>query len=53
MRTTSSRPDSELSGQKGINLIEQVLLDMGFLWHPPGPLDAGIERSDCPMLFVC
>jgi hypothetical protein len=24
-------PDSGLSGQKGINIVEEVVLDMGFL----------------------
>lgn len=43
MREKKLTPDSELSGQKGINLIEEVVLDMGFLWHPPGPFDAGID----------
>lgn len=43
MGTEKITPDSELSGQKGINLVEEVVLDMGFLWHPAGPFDAGID----------
>jgi hypothetical protein len=34
--------DSDIIGQKGINLIEKLCLDMGFLWHPTG-LEAGID----------
>lgn len=36
-------PDTELAGQMGVNLIESVVLEMGFLWHPAGPFDAGID----------
>jgi hypothetical protein len=36
-------PDSQLSGQMGINLIEETVLDMKFVWHPAGPFDAGID----------
>jgi hypothetical protein len=36
-------PDSELTAQQGINLIEDIALDMGFLWHPPGVFDHGID----------
>jgi hypothetical protein len=43
MHDAKLTPDSELSGQKGINLIEEVVLSMGFLWHPAGPFDAGID----------
>lgn len=31
-----------ISGQKGVNLIEKVVLDMGFVWNP-STLDAGID----------
>lgn len=43
MRKPKLTPDSEVSGQKAINLIEQVVLDAGLLWHPAGPFDAGID----------
>jgi hypothetical protein len=36
-------PDNQLTGQKGINVIEAVVLEMNFLWHPAGPFDAGID----------
>lgn len=29
-------------GQKGINLIERIVLEMGFIWHPR-TIDAGID----------
>ena len=34
-----------LIGQTGINIIEQVVLDMGFLWSPTTTLDAGIDGT--------
>jgi hypothetical protein len=42
-RETKLTPDTELSAQKAVNLIEAVALDMGFLWHPRGPFDPGID----------
>ena len=33
---------NDIIGQKGINFIERVVLDMGFVWHPTN-LDAGID----------
>lgn len=42
-RETKSSPDSELTGQKGINVIEEVTLEMGYRWSPPGPFDSGID----------
>jgi hypothetical protein len=33
---------TDIIGQQGINLIEKVTLEMGFLWHPTG-LEAGID----------
>ena len=33
---------NSITGQKGVNLIEQVVLDIGFVWHPAN-LDAGID----------
>ena len=32
-----------LLGQKGINLIEKVILDMGSRWTPSGPSEVGID----------
>lgn len=34
---------SSITGQKGVNLIERVVLGMGFLWYPTGGLEAGID----------
>jgi hypothetical protein len=34
---------SQITGQKGVNLIEKVVLEMGFTWNPTGSLDAGID----------
>ncbi len=34
---------SGLIGQKGVNLIEAAVLDMGFLWYPSLGLEAGID----------
>ena len=42
-RKTKVSPDSELTAQQAINLIEDLALDMGFLWHPPGVFDHGID----------
>ncbi len=33
---------NDIVGQQGINLIEKLCLDLGFLWHPTG-LEAGID----------
>jgi uncharacterized protein DUF4365 len=33
---------NDIVGQMGINLIEKICLEMGFLWHPTG-LEAGID----------
>lgn len=33
---------NDIVGQQGINLIEKLCLEMGFLWHPTG-LEAGID----------
>ena len=27
---------TDIVGQQGVNLIEKVCLDMGYLWHPTG-----------------
>ena len=42
-RETKGSPDSELTGQQGINVIEEMALAMGYRWFPPGPFDSGID----------
>lgn len=32
-------------GQRGVALIQQALLKMGYLWSPNGPLEAGIDGT--------
>jgi hypothetical protein len=34
---------NSLLGQKGVNLIEKLVLDMGCLWYPTGAIEAGID----------
>ncbi len=34
---------SDIIGQQGINIIEEVVLAMGFLWYPTGGVEAGID----------
>jgi hypothetical protein len=34
-----------LRGQQGINLIERIVLEMGCIWNPTGPLDIGIDGT--------
>lgn len=34
---------NSIIGQLGINLIEKIVLDMGFVWYPSGMLEAGID----------
>lgn len=34
---------ASLVGQQGVNLIERIVLDMGFLWYPSGGIEAGID----------
>jgi hypothetical protein len=34
---------SSITGQRGVNLIERVVLSMGFLWYPTGGVEAGID----------
>lgn len=36
-------PKSFSIGQQGVNLIERVVLKIGFLWHPSGPIEVGID----------
>lgn len=35
-------PQNQIIGQLGINLIEKICLDLGFVWYPTG-LEAGID----------
>lgn len=35
--------NQSILGQQGINLVEQRLLGMGFVWYPSGGLEAGID----------
>jgi|KBSSwiStaDraftv2_1062776.scaffolds.fasta_scaffold05159_3 hypothetical protein len=35
--------EQSLIGQRGINLIEKRVLGLGFIWHPTGGLEAGID----------
>lgn len=36
--------DEQLLGEKGVNLIQSIVLEMGFTWHPTNqPLEAGID----------
>ena len=35
---------SQITGQRGVNLVEQVVLEMGFVWHPTNAsLESGID----------
>lgn len=36
---------SSVIGQQGVNLIEHVVLGMGYLWYPTGGTEAGIDGS--------
>lgn len=36
---------SSVIGQQGINLIEKLVLGMGYLWYPTGGTEAGIDGS--------
>ena len=33
----------DIIGQKGINIIEKAVLEMGFIWYPTGGIEAGID----------
>jgi hypothetical protein len=49
-RPSSSRGRKKLApqvvlGQKGINLIERVVLEMGCIWNPTGAIDVGIDGT--------
>ena len=36
---------NSIIGQRGINLIEKIVLEMGFLWYPSGGIEAGIDGA--------
>ncbi len=36
---------NSIIGQQGVNLIERVVLGMGFAWYPSGGVEAGIDGT--------
>lgn len=32
-----------ITGQQGVNLVEQLVVEMGFIWYPTGSVEAGID----------
>lgn len=34
---------NDMTGSRGVNLIERVVLEMGYLWYPTGGVEAGID----------
>src|SRR5438046_2600572 len=34
---------NDITGERGINLIQRVVLEMGCLWYPTGGVEAGID----------
>jgi hypothetical protein len=36
---------NSMTGQSGINLIEKIVLDMGFVWRATDVMDAGIDGT--------
>jgi len=35
---------NQITGQRGVNLVEQIVLEMGFVWHPTNSsLESGID----------
>ncbi len=34
---------ADITGQRGVNLIERIVLEMGFFWNPTGGVEAGID----------
>jgi hypothetical protein len=37
--------DSVLTGEEGINVVQKRVLEMGFVWHQRGQVDAGIDGT--------
>ena len=42
-KKTKTLPIQHIIGQQGINLIEKIVLNMGFIWRPTNVHDAGID----------
>jgi hypothetical protein len=36
-------PQAAITGQRGVNIIESIVLEMGFKWNPTVTLDSGID----------
>ncbi len=36
---------NSIIGEQGINLIQKIVLDMGFMWYPTGGTEAGIDGT--------
>jgi len=34
---------NDITGGRGVNLIERVVLEMGCLWYPTGGVEAGVD----------
>lgn len=34
---------SDITGERGVNLVQRIVLEMGFLWYPTGGVEAGID----------
>jgi Domain of unknown function (DUF4365) len=47
MRATGGKrvTENDLLGQRGINPIERIVQEIGFVWNPTGPHDAGLDGS--------
>lgn len=43
LRRPKQIPASMIIGRQGVNLIESIVLSMGFVWHPTGGVEAGID----------
>jgi hypothetical protein len=43
--STKTIHKNSLLGQQGVNLIEKIVLGMGFLWYPTGAIEAGIDGT--------
>jgi hypothetical protein len=41
--TSKYLPNQQVIGQQGINLIEEIILEMGLVWRPTGVHDTGID----------
>jgi hypothetical protein len=43
--STKKIHSSSIIGQQGVNLVERVVLGMGFAWYPSGGVEAGIDGT--------